>query len=66
MDPEWEAWMGRVFKGFRTSPPQLTFDRPRLGGCAAIPGQWIIKYGEGDFQSLPESTFHEHYEAVED
>lgn len=66
-NPEWQEWLGKAFKGFHgDDPADLHFDRPRLGGCAALPGSWIIKYGEGDFQALPDSTFRKHYEPVEE
>jgi hypothetical protein len=66
---KWQEWLGKAFRGFHgddqaDDQASLKFVRPSLGLCAALPGYWIIRYGEGEFQAVPDSTFHKYYEAV--
>jgi hypothetical protein len=64
-DPAWETWLGAAFGTWHDDPPQLRFFRPDGEWYAAIPGQWVIKYGDGDFQPLPPETFEKHYEPAQ-
>lgn len=63
-DLAWETWLGEAFDTWYDDPQQLRFHRPDGQWYAAIPGQWVIQYGDGDFQPLSPETFEEHYEPV--